>query len=225
MNAVVVVSSQCPFWNDLTNEEKVSVLKSAQVEKLKKGEEVSSYGAIFLTKGLIRGYVITEEGKELTIGHLLPGDIGVMPCAEATQDLQFEVSLEASENVEFVKIPLSVMENLQARNPKVAMFILRVAAQRYVQAINTMQTAMSKSLEARIAEYLYFRSESNDNLVLKLTHEDIARCISSSREVVTKEMKKMVAAGLVELRRGVVIIKDIRKLQNVLDTGRYSLAG
>lgn len=221
MNAVVVVSSKCPFWNDLTNEEKVSMLKNAKVEKLRKGESILSYGAVFVTSGIIRSYIITEEGKELTVGHLLPGDISVMLSAETTQDLHFDINLEAAEQVELVKIPLEIMHNIQLHNPRVELYVLKTAAKRYVQAINTIQTVMSKTLEARIAEYLSFRAESNQNLALKLTHEDIARCICSSREVVTKEMKKMVTEGLVELRRGMVIIKDLRRVKERQGVKRY----
>lgn len=222
MNAVVVVSSKCPFWNDLTNEEKISMLKNAQAERYRKGETINSYGVIFLTSGIVRGYIITEEGKELTVGHLLPGDIGVMPSVGKEQDFQFNVNLEAAETVELVKIPLDVICNIEAHNNKVALFLLKTAGRRYVQAINTIQSVMSKSLEARIAEYLSFRADLSQRLVLKLTHEDIAKCISSSREVVTKEMKKMVADGLVELRRGIVIIKDLKRIKEIQEVRRYS---
>lgn len=212
---VVVVSSKCPFWNDLTDEEKLSMLKSAKTVRYRKGEIISSYGAIFLISGLLRSYIVTDEGKELTIGHIMTGDMLFIPSVEVSKDFQFEIILEAADTVELVKIPLDVMANIEARNHRAALYILKTSAKRYVKAINSIQSVMSKSLEARIAEYLSFRADSNQKLVLKVTHEDIAKCISSSREVVTKEMKKMVANGLVELRRGIVIIKDLQKMKAI----------
>lgn len=204
------------FWNYLTEDEKILLINNGNKKATyRKGEIIDGYGAIVVISGVLRAFVITEEGKYITIGYLLPGGFDAFNSNKLSNLADLGIQFEAIEKSEIYKIPVSTILILKG-NPKFENYLLEVLEKRYTFAINALKQLIGKSLEVRIASCLAFRAEIKQSLILKITHEDIAKCINSSREVVTKALKVMALEGIIELQRGTIIIQDIDKLREIM---------
>ena len=95
--------------------------------------------------------------------------------------------------------------------------IFRQATAQYARALRTMERIVFFSLEKRLALFLREESLRRGALSFRVTHEGIARCIGSSREVVTRMLNQFAGRGMVELGRGVVRIVDQKALAEALE--------
>ena len=76
----------------------------------------------------------------------------------------------------------------------------------------TMQQILFMGIDRRVAIFLWDEMLRNGP-VIPLTHDEIARCIGSAREVVTKVLRYFSQEGIVSLSRGKVTIIDREKLR------------
>lgn len=211
----VSVITRSKFWRDLTEDEKILLINNGNKKVIyRKGDIVDNYGAIVVLSGVLRAFVLTEEGKYITIGYLMPGDFDAFNSDKLSKLAELGIQFEVIEKSEVYKIPVSTILILKG-NPKFENFLLEVLENHYISTINAMKQLIGKSLEVRIASCLDFRAELRQSPILKITHEDIAKCINSSREVVTKALKLMAHEGVIELQRGTIIIQDVDKLKEI----------
>ena len=78
-----------------------------------------------------------------------------------------------------------------------------------------MQQILFKGLDQRLAAFLVEECERTKSNTVRMTHEQIARNISSAREAVARMLKQFTQDGLVELKRGEIIIKDTDGLKRL----------
>ena len=72
--------TQLPFWSSLTEQEQETLRRSALVRHYEKGAFVHSsdnecLGMLFILAGEIRTYLLSEEGREVTLFRLYPGEL------------------------------------------------------------------------------------------------------------------------------------------------------
>ena len=67
---------------------------------------------------------------------------------------------------------------------------------------------MFKGLDQRLAEFLFAEAECTGSDTIRMTHEQIAQHISSAREAVARMLKSFSEDGLVELRRGMITLRN-----------------
>lgn len=94
-------------------------------------------------------------------------------------------------------------------------FVNELMAERFSGAMQTVQTLLFERFDRRLADFLLSECEKNDTRELHMTHEEIARQLSSAREVVARTLKRFSDSGAVELRRGVVRIADMDRLRRL----------
>lgn len=76
-----------------------------------------------------------------------------------------------------------------------------------------MQKILFQKMDQRIAQFLIDEMKHKNENVLEVTHDEIARYIGSAREVVTKGLKYLAEQGLIELKRGKIVIVDHERLE------------
>ena len=215
MYNLVGTLTKCKFWNDLNEDEKILLLNNGNKKLIyRKGDVVEDYGGIIVISGILRAFVVTEEGKDVTLGYILPDDFDAFSSEKLSNLAELDIHFEAVEKSEICKIPISTIMVLKG-NPKFEKYLEGILESRFKATVNALKSVVGKSLEVRIASCLTFYMEKKQSNILRITHEDVARCINSSREVVTKAMKHMAADGIVELQRGMIIIKDADRLKEI----------
>ncbi|HOB64868.1 MAG TPA: helix-turn-helix domain-containing protein, partial [Clostridia bacterium] len=105
---------------------------------------------------------------------------------------------------------------LMKNNVYLENFALNVAVNRFSEVMWAMQQVLFMNLDRRLAAFLYDEYARTGNTVIRMTHEQIARNISSAREVVTRMLRYLAKEGVIEVERGGVTILDKAKLQALI---------
>lgn len=206
----------------LTPEQRELAARSMQRMDCVKGQVVHRHGdacvgIIQVRKGSLRISVLSEEGREITLFQAAPGDCCILSaaCVLHSLELESQVTAETASQVEI--LPAPILAQLLSENKDLEREIFRWATTQYARALRTMQRIVFFSLEKRLALYLKEESIRRKSLSFRVTHEGIARCIGSSREVVTRMLNQFAGRGMVELGRGTVTVTDRAALDEVLD--------
>ena len=210
-----------PFWKDLSESARDDLCKNTIEEHYDRGASVQSTGGcsgLFLVRsGRLRVYMLSEEGKEITLYRLEPGDVCMLAASCVLQSITFEVFVDAELPSDCYRINAGVFGEIMERIPAVKIFALETAVQRFSEVMWVMQQLVFMSMDQRIAIFLLDEASRTGSLTLNVTHEQIARHLGTAREVVTRVLKHMSADGLVEISRGGIAIKDktaLRRLTN-----------
>lgn len=209
------------FWNKLSESEKKSISNSIKILEIEKGKIISRtsescQGAILIKKGGLRIFINSPEGREITLYHLEEGEICVLSASCLLDSIQFDVVIEASQNSTAEIIPTQVLNPIVKNNPYVELFLAKTANERFSDVIWTLQQILFFSADKRIASYLWDESARYSADILTCTHEEIAKSISSAREVVTKTLNYLAKEQIVKLSRGKIEILNKEKLQKLL---------
>ena len=195
-----------PFWEDLSDTDKESLVRSSYPVNFKKGTHIHDgnecTGVILVRSGNLRLYLLSSEGKEVTLYRLYGGDVCVLSASCVLDAITFDVSVDAEEDSECVVVGSCVLEELSRRIPRVKLFIMEVALSRFSDVMWVMQQILFMSMDKRLAIFLLDESAKTGSDTVKLTHEQIAKYMGSAREVVTRMLKYFSAEGMISATRG-----------------------
>lgn len=211
--------SYLPFWNDLTLQEKKEIQDKSRRIKYEKGVrmrqcEQSCGGIMIIMSGQMRTFIVSEEGREVTLFRIFKDEICVLSAAGLMDAIIFDVMIDAVEDSEILMIPVLALKPIMRKNPKVEAYIYRTATERFADVLWIMQQILFLSVDRRIAKFLFDEVERTGTTTVLITHDEIARYIGSAREVVTKVLKYFQEEGVIELGRGKITISNKEKLEN-----------
>ncbi|MBE6573980.1 MAG: Crp/Fnr family transcriptional regulator [Ruminococcaceae bacterium] len=209
-----------PFWNEISDEERELVRSHTNTFKYKKGESVHSSdgcsGVFMVRSGCLRVYIMSEEGKDITLYRLHPGDMCMLAASCVIQSITFDVFVDAEEDSECCVIEGNAYSRLSEGNPTVKIFSLETAVSRFSDVMWVMQQILFMSMDKRLAIFLYDEALRTSSDVINLTHEQIARYMGSAREVVSRMLKYFSNEGIVESsRKEGIRILDRRRLRDL----------
>lgn len=167
--------------------------------------------------GQLRAYILSEDGREITLYRLLDRDICLFSASCVMRNVQFEVMIEAEKDSQVLIIPPQIYKQLMEESAPVANFSNDLMATRFSEVMWLMEQIMWKSVDKRLAAFLLEESRLDNSPVLKLTHETIANHLGTAREVVTRMLRYFQNEGYVKLTRGSVEIIDFPTLRDLAD--------
>ena len=196
-----------PFWDKLTDAQQDFLCRFARPVHYDKGAHVHSptencVGILLLRSGQLRAYLLTDEGRELTLYRLFPRDMCLFSASCVLRGIQFDVLVEAERDTVALFLPAQVYQGLMEESAAVANFTNELMADRFSEVMRRMDQLLSKKLDVRLAALLVEESRLAESSTLRLTHDRLARHLGSAREVVTRLLKDFQADGLVRLSRG-----------------------
>lgn len=214
------ILNKLPFWTSLTEQEKEILRKSAVIRRYEKGSFIHSsdrdcLGMLFILSGEIRTYILSDEGREITLFRLYPNDLCVLSASCVISQISFDTQMTARQDTEVLIIPPNITALLKEQNISVRCFLYEQATERFSEVMWAMQQILFKGLDQRLAAFLVEECERTNSNTVRMTHEQIARNISSAREAVARMLKQFTQDGLVELKRGEIIIKDTDGLKRL----------
>ena len=212
--------TQLPFWSFLTEQDQETLRRSALVRHYEKGAFVHSsdnecLGMLFILAGEIRTYLLSEEGREVTLFRLYPGELCVLSASCVISQTTFDTQMVAGMDSEVLIIPANIIAALKEQNLHVRCFLYELATKRFSDVMWAMQQIMFKGLDRRLAEFLLAEAERTGSDTIRMTHEQIAQHISSAREAVARMLKSFSEDGLVELKRGAITLRDTGGLNHL----------
>ena len=170
---------------------------------------------LLLLEGEIRTYLLSDEGREVTLFRGYSGGLCVLSASCVISQITFEVQMSAQQDTEVLIIPAGITAALKERNIHVRCFFYELAIQRFSDVMWSMQQILFKGLDRRLADFLLAEQERTGSDTVRMTHEQIARHISSAREAVARMLKHFSEDGLVELKRSAVVLLNMDALKKL----------
>ena len=211
-----------PIWEKLTSEQQARIMQVVDYRKVKKGAQIHDssahcLGLVLIKSGQLRTYILSEDGREITINRFFDYDVCLLSASCVMPDMQFNVMIEAEKDSEFWSIPACLFKNLIDESLPVATFCNQLMSNHFSELMWLMEQIMWKSFDKRLAKFLLEESVLEGADSIKTTHEIIANHLGTAREVVTRMLRYFQSEGMVRLTRGTVDIIDrdrLEKLQN-----------
>ena len=209
------------FWSQLSEVEKRLIENAVYVEKYDKGmmmhrTDGSCKGLMTVLSGQLRTYILSEEGREVTLFRVNEEEVCVLSASCLMDTITFDVLIEATEDTEVLVLPASTLNQVVQQNPYIELFLYKSATEKFSDVMWTMQQILFLKIDQRVAQFLWDEMVQKNSMTLSITHDEIARYIGSAREVVTKVLKYMVKEGALELKRGTIIILDKEMLRGYM---------
>ena len=209
------------FWSNLSDDDKQQLLSSSQNITFEKGKNIHDgnecTGIIMIKTGCLRAYMLSDDGKEITLYRLFPGDICIFSASCVLKTVTFDVLIDAEELSECVVVGGCAYEDLAARVPEVKIFALEAALSGFSEIMWVMQQILFMSMDKRLAVFLLDEIAKVGTDTVKLTHEQIAKYMGSAREVVSRMLKYFVTEGIVSVTRSEGIkVLDKAKLRSII---------
>lgn len=208
-----------PFWNEISEHDRNFICQNSFALTYPKGTNIHDgnecSGVIFVRSGSLRLYMMSEDGKEITLYRLHKGDMCMLSASCVLKTITFDVFVDAEENSECYVISGSAFAEVSARNPQIRIFALETAVSRFSDVMWVMQQILFMSMDRRLAIFLSDESARIRSDTITLTHEQIARYIGSAREVVSRMLKYFASEGIVEVSRKGVKILDKKRLRQL----------
>ncbi len=206
-----------PFFDTLDADDKNELLQSAISVHFQKGENIHDgsrcTGVILVKSGSLRVYMLSEEGKEVTLYRLFENDICILTASCALNSITFDVFVDAEEETDAVVVGGCAFAEVCERVPEAKIFALEGAVANFSDVMWVMQQILFMSMDRRLAIFLLDELAKSNGDTVKLTHEQIARYMGSAREVVSRMLKYFSTEGIVENSRRGVRILDKKRLR------------
>ena len=209
-----------PIWDKLTPSQQERIRSTTVLHTVKGGTLLHDggpdcLGLLLVKSGQLRAYMLSEEGREITITRFFEMDICLFSASCVMSNMQFAVFIEAEKDTEVFVIPACLYQNLMEESLPLANYSHNLITSHLSEVMWLMEQIMWKSFDKRLAKFLLEESNLEGTNSLKITHEKIANHMGTAREVVTRMLRYFQSEGMVRLTRGTVDITDEKKLQKL----------
>ena len=220
---VMEFAEYLPFWDKLTKQQQDMIAGVIEHRNVKKGIHIHDssaecLGLVMVKSGQLRAYILSEDGREITVGRLFAYDVSLLSASCVMPDMQFNVMIEAEKDTEFWSLPACMFRNLVDESLAVSNYSRNLLSSNFSELMWLMEQIMWRSFDKRLAAFLLEESALEGSAVLKLTHEKIANHLGTAREVVTRMLRYFQNEGMVLLTRGTIEITDEKKLSKLQNT-------
>ena len=210
------------FWAHLSAAEKALLCESTVEMHYPKGHNVHSgtancVGVLFIKKGQLRTYLLSEDGRDVTLYRLFAGDVCILSASCVLQAITFDVFIDAEEDTDVLLINASVFRQMATENIYIECFGYQLATERFSDVMWAMQQILFMGIDKRLAIFLWDEIHKSQTDTIQMTHEQMARYMGSAREVVSRMLKYFEEENMVALSRGEVRITDRKKLRELTE--------
>ncbi len=215
-----LLSSHFKVWQHLTKADQDSMVEHTTLMRYPKGTCIHNgdndcKGLLLIISGMLRVYMLSENGKDITLYRLGPGDMCILSASCVLSEITFDVHIDAEKDTELLLTSAPFFQSLVERNIYAECFAYKLAADRFSDIMWAMQQILFMSMDKRLAIFLWDELSKSSDDTIRLTHEQVARDVGSAREVVSRMLKHFSSEGIVELSRGGIKIIDKQKLRKL----------
>jgi CRP/FNR family transcriptional regulator, anaerobic regulatory protein len=191
--------------------------KNAEIIEFAEGEDLMKSGqniksTILIKEGLVKVYREDEEGNEIFMYHLEPGQACALSIMCAVQNRTSEIKATAVKPTEVFAIPIHYIDKWMKEYKSWYQFVLSTYRARFEELLNTIDAIAFKNMDERLVMYLKKHTEISNNKIIAVTHAQIATELSTSREVISRLLKKLAERGLIKVNRQNIEVIDLKNL-------------
>ena len=210
---------RCQLFERLSPAELAALELRSRARKFPRGSPIylpadAADAVLVLAEGRVRIGSYTDEGKQSILAYIEPGEMfGELSLVDAGQREEFA---EAVERSTVVLIPRDAMQELLERNPQVALGVTKLFGLRRQRIERRLRSLLFRSNRERLVHLLvelagqYGRAiDGGVELAIKLSHQDLASIIGSTRETVTVVLGELQAEGSLRIGRQKIVLTDL----------------
>ena len=218
---------QCDLFRRLTPEELTRLEPRCRSRTFKRGEPIYlptdfASAALVLAEGRVKIGSVTEEGKQAILAFIEPGELfGELAVLDGGPRDEFA---EAAEKSTVVLIPADALNELVAANSQVALGVTKLIGLRRRRIEQRLKSLLFRSNRQRLVSLLLELAEQYGEktpegvrLTIKLSHQDLASVIGSTRETVTVVLGELQSEGLVSIGRRKILLANPERLQQAAE--------
>lgn len=211
-------SEYFPVWDAMTPQQQEAIsagLVSRTVQKgtLLHGGGRECTGLLLVQSGQLRAFILSSEGREITIYRLFDRDICLFSASCIMRSIQFDIAVTAEKDTQLWIIPAEVYKRIMEQSAAVANYTNEIMASRFSEVMWLMEQVMWNSMDRRVAGFLLQEASIEGTDRLHITHDSIAAHLGTHREVVTRMLRYFQSEGMVKLARSAVELTDRAKLE------------
>ena len=202
-----------PGWGQLPPAQQTRLSEAARPRAFSAGElihngDADCVGLLLVKSGRLRVFILSEDGREITLYRLLPGEICLFSASCMMPQIAFAVTVTAEAPSEVLVLPPDVYKAVMAESAPLANFTNELIAARFSDVMWLIEQILWKSFDRRLAAFLLAEAKLEHSATLHLTHEAIANHMGTAREVVTRMLRYFQGEGWVKLARGTLQLTD-----------------
>lgn len=199
------------YFSSFSKELKDALAQHCTVKTFVPGELMMQTGQYFkstmlIVQGLVKLYRESEEGGEFFIYHLAPGSACALSMICAARQERSQILAKAIEPTTTLLVPIAMMDELMGKHRSWYYFVLDTYRTRFEEMLEVVDSIAFKSMDERLEFYLRNQRKQFKSTEFSLTHQQIADDLNSSREVISRLLKKMEQRGILKLGRNTIIM-------------------
>ncbi len=184
--------------------EKEATLKTFQPGEIimRTGQFIKSTALI--VNGRVKIYREGPDGGEFLMYYIGPGQACAVSMICALQARSSEITAVAEEETEILLLPIQLMDQLMKEHKSWYQFVIQTYRSRFDELLAVVDDVAFRNMDERLEFYLKRYQEKTGKQKIELSHQQIAEDLNSSREVISRLLKKMEQRGLVKLNRNMI---------------------
>jgi len=174
---------------------------------MRTGQYIKS--TVLVLSGSIKIYREDDDGGEFFMYYLQPGQACAISMICATKNEKSQIMAKVVEDAELLLIPLQLMDKWMMEHRSWYEFVIETYRSRFEEVLEVIDSIAFRAMDERLLSYLKRHKEATGSLNIKLSHQEIATELNTSREVISRLLKKMEQRGLVKLQRNQIDLQSI----------------
>jgi CRP/FNR family transcriptional regulator len=169
---------------------------------IREGQFISSFPLIL--SGIIRISRTGNEGNELLLYYLKENEVCAMSLTCCMAQLTSNVNAVAEEPTEVILLPVEMINNWMSKYPSWKQFVMQTFHTRFRELIDTVDSIAFMKLDERLIKHFLDRNKKSGATTFTGTHQDLALQLNSSREVISRLLKKLEKDKKIKLSRNFI---------------------
>lgn len=198
-----------PFWLDMKQNDRAKIILSSRILSLKKNSIFFNSheldGLLFLKSGKLRFFLSSLDVRELPLYYLNNMEIEFFEnFTDKTISTILDIAFIVEKNSEILLIPYSVLNLFRDKYSIMEKFLHNLTREKLSKSLLSLQNILLIPLKDRLLNFLYSLNKTE----IFLTHEEIAKNLGSSREVISRNLKILEKENFLKINRKKIIILD-----------------
>ena len=198
-----------PFWLDISQNDRARIILSSRILSLKENAIFFNShdldGLLFLKSGKLRFFLSSLEARELPLYYLNNMEVEFFEdFSDSSVSTILNIAFIVEKNSEILLIPYSVLNLLRNKYSIMEKFLHNLTREKFSKSLLSLQNILLTPLKDRLLKFLY----SLNRAEILLTHEEIAKNLGSSREVISRNLKILEKENFLKINRKKIIILD-----------------
>jgi CRP/FNR family transcriptional regulator len=169
---------------------------------VREGQFISSFPLVL--KGIIRITRNNEEGNELLLYYLQENEVCAMSLTCCMANKKSNINAVTEEETEVIMLPVALLDNWMCKYPSWKQFVMQTFQNRFTELIDTVDTLAFLRLDERLVKFFTDRHQKSGATTYTGTHQQLASQLNTSREVISRMLKKLEHEGKIEISRNFV---------------------